>query len=159
ETVHIGPGPAKRSYLNIAALIEAAKQTRAPAIHPGYGLLSEDPDFAEVCEANDLVFIGPPADVIARLGNKLAARQIMAAAGLPIRPGSEDDQQPAEDACERAGEVGYPVMIKAVAGGGGRGMRIVRDHRDFLAAYRRTAAEAQTLFGDGRVYLERFVPS
>jgi acetyl-CoA carboxylase, biotin carboxylase subunit len=159
EAVHIGPGPAKRSYLNMAAIIEAARQTGANAIHPGYGFLSEDPDFAEVCQANDMVFIGPPAEVISQLGEKSAARMIMADAGLPVLPGSRAPVRSPEEACGIADETGFPVIIKAVAGGGGRGMRVVYDRRDFLRDYRSTAAEARALFGDSRVYLERYLPS
>jgi acetyl-CoA carboxylase biotin carboxylase subunit len=159
EAVHIGPGPAKRSYLNMPAIIEAARQTRADAIHPGYGFLSEDPDFAEVCLANDIVFIGPSAEAISALGEKSAARMIMAAAGLPVLAGSRSPVRTPEEACEIAEETGFPVIIKAVAGGGGRGMRVVHDRREFLREYRRTAAEAQALFGDSRVYLERYLPS
>jgi acetyl-CoA carboxylase, biotin carboxylase subunit len=159
EAVHIGPGPAKRSYLNMAAIVEAAKQTGADAVHPGYGFLSEDPDFAEVCEAAGLVFIGPPAEVTARLGDKSAARQIMAEAGLPILPGSSGPVTSPDEAYDLATEVGFPVIVKAVAGGGGRGMRVVRNHHEFLRTYRNVAAEAQALFGDARVYVERYVPS
>jgi acetyl-CoA carboxylase biotin carboxylase subunit len=157
EAVHIGPGPAKRSYLNMAAIVEAAKQSGAAAVHPGYGFLSEDPDFAEVCQANDLVFIGPPPEVTAQLGDKAAARRIMADAGLPVLPGSRTPPRSPDEAYDLANEVGFPVIIKAVAGGGGRGMRVVRNPREFLDSYRGAAAEAQTLFGDARVYLERYV--
>lgn len=159
EAVHIGPGPAKRSYLNMAAVVEAAKQTGADAVHPGYGFLSEDPDFAEVCADNGIVFIGPPAEVTARLGDKSAAREIMAEAGLPVLPGSSGPLKSPDEAYDLAGEVGYPVIVKAVAGGGGRGMRVVHSHHEFLRTFRNVAAEAQALFGDARVYVERYVPS
>ncbi len=159
EAVCIGPGPAKRSYLNMAAVVEAAKQTGADAVHPGYGFLSEDPDFAEVCEASGLVFIGPPPPVIAQLGDKAAARQLMAVAGLPVLPGSNGPLRSPDEACEAASRAGFPVIIKAVAGGGGRGMRVVPGARDLLPAYRAAAAEAQALFGDPRLYLERYVPA
>ena len=159
EAVHIGPGPAKRSYLNMAAVIEAAKNTRATAVHPGYGFLAEDPDFAEICRTSDLVFIGPPAEVTARLADKSAARQIMAETGLPVLPGSRDRLLSPEEADDVADEVGFPLIIKAVAGGGGRGMRVVRSHRELDPAFRATVAEAQALFGDARVYLERYLPS
>jgi acetyl-CoA carboxylase, biotin carboxylase subunit len=159
EAVRIGPGPAKRSYLNIAAVIEAAKQTHAAAVHPGYGFLSEDPDFAEVCGENGLVFIGPPPHVIAQLGDKSAARQLMGEAGLPILPGSGEAVRSAGEAYDTAERVGFPVIIKAVAGGGGRGMRVVYSRNEFLRAYSITSGEAQTLFGDSRLYVERYVPS
>lgn len=157
QAVHIGPGPASASYLNMPAIIEAARQAGADAIHPGYGFLSEDPDFAEVCQSNGLVFVGPPAKVIAQLGDKIAARSLMAAADVPLLPGSIEPLRNETEARACAEEIGYPVIIKAAAGGGGRGMQIVRDSADFLAAYRETTARAQTLFGDNRVYVERYV--
>lgn len=159
EAVHIGPGPAKRSYLNIPAIVEAARQTNAEAVHPGYGFLSEDPDFAEVCGDNGLVFIGPPPGVIAQLGDKSTARQVMAGAGVPVLPGSREPLRSADEAHDVAERVGFPVIIKAVAGGGGRGMRVVCSQNQFLRAYRLASSEAQTLFGDSRLYVERYVPS
>ncbi|HEX6970548.1 MAG TPA: acetyl-CoA carboxylase biotin carboxylase subunit [Micromonosporaceae bacterium] len=157
EAVHIGPGPAKRSYLNIAAIVEAALQTGADAVHPGYGFLSEDPDFAEVCQKSGLVFVGPPAEVIAALGDKTAARTMMAQAGLPMLPGSLEALPSAEEAQRFADKIGYPVIIKAAAGGGGRGMRVVTDPGRFVRSYQETRAGAQALFGDPRVYVERYL--
>jgi acetyl-CoA carboxylase biotin carboxylase subunit len=157
EAVHIGPAPARASYLNASAIVEAALQRRADAVHPGYGFLSEDPDFAEICEAEGLTFIGPPAAVLGRLGDKSAARSLMAEAGLPLLPGT---QQPVDNvvAAERAAaDIGYPLIIKAVAGGGGRGTAVVRDPTGLRDAYAQTRASAKLLFGDGRVYLERFL--
>jgi acetyl-CoA carboxylase biotin carboxylase subunit len=159
DAVQIGPAPSRQSYLNAAAIIEAARQTGAEAVHPGYGFLSENPDFAEICEANGLTFIGPPADVIATLGDKTAARAAMTAAGLPLLPGSVKPLGDAEGAAALADQIGYPVIIKAAAGGGGRGMTIVDDPAEFSRAYQQTRATAQTLFGDGRVYVERYLPS
>ncbi|MFE6921417.1 acetyl/propionyl/methylcrotonyl-CoA carboxylase subunit alpha [Nocardia sp. NPDC057663] len=159
ERMQIGPAPAKRSYLSIPAIIEAARATGADAIHPGYGFLSEDPDFAEVCEAEGFVFVGAPAAVMARLGDKSTARALMADAGLPLLPGSRDPIDDAEAARALAEEIGYPVIIKAVAGGGGRGMRVVRDSDDFGAAWQHTRATAAAVFGDGRLYLERYLES
>jgi acetyl-CoA carboxylase, biotin carboxylase subunit len=159
EAVHIGPGPARRSYLNIPAIVEAAKQTGADAVHPGYGFLSEDPDFAEVCEQNGLVFVGPPPEVIARLGDKCAARQTMAEAGLPLLPGSFGPLGSAADARGVAERIGFPVMIKAAAGGGGRGIRVAGNLASCDAAYSAASHEAQALFGDSRVYVERYVPA
>jgi acetyl-CoA carboxylase biotin carboxylase subunit len=158
EAVHIGPGPAKRSYLNIAAVVEAAKQTGASAVHPGYGFLSEDPDFAEVCGQHGLVFIGPPPEVIAQLGDKAAARRLMAAAGLPTLPGSPEPLRSAEEAQDIVGRIGLPVIVKAVAGGGGRGMQVVTERAEVAAAYQRLSGEAQAIFGDSRLYLERYLP-
>jgi acetyl-CoA carboxylase biotin carboxylase subunit len=158
EAVHIGPAPARKSYLHIPALIEAAKMTGADAVHPGYGFLSEDPDFAEVCLANGLTFIGPPPEVIARLGDKTAARRLMADAGIPMLPGSQEPLHSPEQAHELADGIGYPVIIKAAAGGGGRGMTVVHHSGEFVRAYRETAAGAQVLFGDPRVFVERYLP-
>jgi acetyl-CoA carboxylase biotin carboxylase subunit len=159
QAVQIGPAPSRQSYLNAAAIVEAARATGAEAVHPGYGFLSENPDFAEVCEANGLTFIGPPADVIATLGDKTAARAAMTEAGLPLLPGSVEPLNDAEGAARLADEIGYPVIIKAAAGGGGRGMSIVEDPVEFSRSYQQTRATAQTLFGDGRVYVERYLPS
>jgi acetyl-CoA carboxylase biotin carboxylase subunit len=159
EAVHVGPGPARRSYLNIAAIVEAAKQRGVDAIHPGYGFLSEDPDFAEVCEENGLTFIGPPAGVIALLGDKCAARQAMSETGLPLLPGSSGPVGSAAEARDVAERIGFPVMIKAAAGGGGRGMQVAGTLAGFLPAFTRASGEALALFGDGRVYVEPYVPS
>jgi len=157
ESVHIGPPPSKSSYLSVPAIIEAAVQTGAQAIHPGYGFLSEDPDFAEICEAHGIVFIGPPAHVMQQLGDKAAARTLMAQAGLPVLPGSTGALVSAAEAADLAQQVGYPVILKAVAGGGGRGMAVVRSPDDLRLAYNETRAHARAVFGDDRLYLERFV--
>ena len=127
ELVHIGPAPARRSYQNIPAIIEAALQTGAEAIHPGYGFLSEDPDFAEVCADAGLVFIGPELRHLAALGDKSTARRLMQDAGLPLLPGSVEPVTSAARATEVATEIGYPVIIKAAMGGGGRGLMVVHD--------------------------------
>lgn len=156
ESVQIGPPSPKQSYRNASAILEAAKQTGAEAIHPGYGFLSEDYDFAEACESSGITFIGPPACVMAKLGDKGSARALMAGAGLPLLPGSLDPLG-LEQAVELADQIGFPVVVKAVAGGGGRGMQIVYDRKDFVDAYRHTQATSQMLFGDGRVYLEKFL--
>ncbi|GIG63086.1 acetyl-CoA carboxylase biotin carboxylase subunit [Longispora fulva] len=158
QAVQIGPAPARQSYLNMAAILEAALRTGAQAIHPGYGFLSENPDFPEACAANGIVFVGPSAAVMARLGDKVAARSLMAEAGLPLLPGSLQPLDNVEDASAVAAEIGYPVIIKAAAGGGGRGLQVVLDKEDFAAQYHATRAVAQSLFGDGRVYVEQFLP-
>src|SRR6266702_3196994 len=157
QVVCVGPPPPKQSYLNAAAILEAALQTGAEALHPGYGFLSEDPDLAELCEAYGIAFIGPPGAVMAKLGDKSTARQLMADAGLPLLPGSIRPLANATEAVELAEGIGYPVIIKAVAGGGGRGMRVVRNTAEFDEAYRSTRATAQAIFGDGRVYVERYL--
>ncbi|SFQ64805.1 acetyl-CoA carboxylase, biotin carboxylase subunit [Amycolatopsis arida] len=154
--VQIGPPQPRGSYNSASAIVEAARQTGAQAVHPGYGFLSEDPDFAEICTANGLVFVGPPPDVIARLGDKAVARKLMSDAGLPLLPGSRRVVNELGEALALADEIGFPVIIKAVAGGGGRGMTVVRDRRELPGAYRRTRSTAQALFGNSRVYIERF---
>jgi acetyl-CoA carboxylase biotin carboxylase subunit len=159
EAVCIGPAPSRDSYLNLPAIIEAALRTGADAVHPGYGFLSEVEDFAEACEASGLTFIGPPAHVIGRLGDKSAARAAMAAAGLPMLPGSIEPIVDAEIAAKTAADVGYPVIVKAVAGGGGRGMRVVDDPGELAVRYREVRCTAQALFGDSRVYIERYLPA
>ncbi|MCF2531073.1 acetyl-CoA carboxylase biotin carboxylase subunit [Yinghuangia soli] len=156
-SVHIGPPTARSSYLSIPAIIEAARITGAEAIHPGYGFLSEDPDFAEVCATHGITFIGPSPQVMQRLGDKAEARAAMAEAGLPVLPGSSGALTSAGEAACLAAEIGYPVILKAVAGGGGRGMRVVRDPADLASAYTETRAHARAVFGDERVYLEKFV--
>jgi acetyl-CoA carboxylase, biotin carboxylase subunit len=155
--VRIGPADPKRSYLYPPAIIEAALACRAQAIHPGYGFLSEDPDFAEMCRENNLVFIGPDPEVMAKLGDKAIARRLMAEAGLPMAPGTTDAVSSAEEALGAAQEIGFPLIIKAAAGGGGRGMTVVHEISDLLAAFRDTRAAATVAFGDNRVYLERYL--
>jgi acetyl-CoA carboxylase biotin carboxylase subunit len=157
EAVQIGPGPAKRSYLNMPAVVGAALRTGADAVHPGYGFLSEDPYFAEACANNGIAFIGPPPQVIAKLGDKVAARGLMAEVGVPLLPGSLHPLRTVDQAKAVVDEIGLPVIIKAAAGGGGRGMSVVRDEADFSRAYRETRAAAQALFGDNRVYVERYL--
>jgi acetyl-CoA carboxylase biotin carboxylase subunit len=159
EAVQIGPPPPRKSYLNAAAIIEAALRTGADAIHPGYGLLSENPDFAAACAAERIVFVGPTATTMERLGSKISARALMTEAGLPLLPGSRDETggQDEGEARKLAGQIGFPVIIKASAGGGGRGMRVVEEPGQFTAAYREMRSTARLLFGDGRVYVERYL--
>ena len=159
RAVCIGPGPAKRSYNHIPSVIEAARMTGADMIHPGYGFLSENPDFAEVCAAEGFTFVGPPASVMERLGDKAVARAMMVDAGLPLLPGSTEAVDDVDEAFALAESIGYPVIIKASAGGGGRGMTVVRDGGTFHDDFRRTRATATAVFGDGRVYVERYLDS
>ncbi len=159
HAVCIGPGPAKLSYLNMAAIIEAATSTGADAVHPGYGFLSEVPDFAEACETSGLTFVGPPAAVMEQLGDKSQARRAMAEVGLPMLPGSIEPIVDADMAAKVAADVGYPVIVKAVAGGGGRGMRVVSEADELPQRYREIRCTAQALFGDDRVYIERYLPA
>ncbi|MFI5539421.1 acetyl/propionyl/methylcrotonyl-CoA carboxylase subunit alpha [Nocardia sp. NPDC051900] len=156
EAVQIGPSAAKRSYLNAAAILAAAELTGADAIHPGYGFLSESPDFADACRAAGVTLIGPPADVMAQLGDKQSARTLMAKAGLPLLPGSLDPLE-LDEAHALADSIGYPVIVKAAAGGGGRGMQVVHESAAFPRAYQETRATARMLFGDSRVYLEKYL--
>ncbi len=153
----IGPGPARESYLNAAAVLEAARHSRADAIHPGYGFLSENAAFAEACEKAGIVFVGPQAPAIRAMGLKHEAKAIVSAAGVPVVPGyMGDDQSPARLAREAA-RVGFPLLVKAVAGGGGKGMRVVQEASTLDEAIRGARSEAENAFGDGRLMLERFL--
>jgi len=158
ESVCIGPAPAAASYLNIPAIISAAEVTDAEAIHPGYGFLSENADFAEKAEASGFVFIGPRPDNIRLMGDKVSAKQAMIKAGVPVVPGS-DGALPEQGAeiVKIARKIGYPVIIKAAGGGGGRGMRVVHTEAALLNAVAMTRAEAQAAFGNGTVYMEKFL--
>jgi acetyl-CoA carboxylase biotin carboxylase subunit len=157
EAVHIGPPPTARSYLHIPSIIGAALKTGADAIHPGYGFLSEDPYFAEICADNGITFIGPPPDVMEKVGNKATARDLMTKAGLPLLPGTIEPVTNADDAQEISDGIGYPVIIKAAAGGGGRGMTVVNRKEDLRNAYQTTRASAQAIFKDSAVYIERYL--
>jgi acetyl-CoA carboxylase biotin carboxylase subunit len=157
EDVCIGPPPARDSYLNIPRIIAAAEVTGAEAIHPGYGFLAENAQFAEICDRSMIVFIGPTAEQIRRMGDKVAARRTMAEAGVPVIPGTEDALQDVREAREAADEMGYPVMIKAAGGGGGKGMRVVRSDEDFDQSFTTAMQEAEAAFGDGSLYIERLV--
>ena len=157
EEVCIGPPPSGQSYLNISSILSAAEITGADAIHPGYGFVAENAHFAEVLGECDLAWIGPPPEVIRRMGDKAVARQTAAAAGVPVLPGSADPLVSAEEAIAVAARVGYPVILKAAAGGGGRGMRIVRAEEEIESQFQTASAEALKAFGDGSVYLEKYL--
>jgi len=157
EAVAIGPAPARQSYLDIERVIDAARRTGAQAIHPGYGFLSENWRFAQACEAAGLVFIGPSWPVIQQMGDKIGARRIMAAAGVPVVPGSDGPLDSVDAAREVAGRTGYPVMLKASAGGGGIGMVKVSDEAALPAAFASAQRRAQAAFGSGGLFLERYV--
>ena len=158
ESVCIGPAPSAESYLNIPAIIAAAEVTDADGIHPGYGFLSENATFAERVEGSGFVFIGPTADVIRMMGDKVEAIRAMKEAGVPCVPGSGGPLPDDEDECLRIGrEIGYPVIIKAAGGGGGRGMRVVREESALIASIATTQAEAKAAFGNGMVYMEKFL--
>ncbi len=156
-SVRIGPAPPRDSYLSIPAILEAARGSGADAVHPGYGFLSENAAFARACEAAGFIFIGPPADVIERMGSKIAARALMIAAGVPVVPGRTPEDQTDAGIAAAADEVGYPVLVKASAGGGGKGMRTVRGASDAPALIAAARREAVAAFGDGTLYVERLI--
>jgi len=157
EAICIGPPPSKDSYLNVPAVISAAEIAGADAIHPGYGLLSENANFAEVCRASNIKFIGPPPEVTRMMGEKSTARQTMKKAKVPILPGSDGVIESEGAALEWAKSVGYPVILKAVAGGGGRGMRIVRSKEELPAMFQSASTEALNAFSNGDLYMEKFI--
>jgi acetyl-CoA carboxylase biotin carboxylase subunit len=157
EAICIGPAKSSRSYLDIASVISAAEITNADAVHPGYGFLSENAEFAQVCETSGLKFIGPPPDVIRQMGQKQLARTAMQQGGVPILPGSEGILASPEEAAEIATTIGYPVMIKASAGGGGRGMRVVRNAEELGPMMAQAEAEASAAFSCGDLYMEKLV--
>src|SRR5215213_7178338 len=157
EAVCIGPAAPSRSYLNPPALITAALITGCDAVHPGYGFLSENPYFAEICAECQLTFIGPSPEAIRLMGDKAIARQTMRSAGMPVIPGSEGVLRGIEEAQDLAREISYPVLLKAVAGGGGRGMRVVQEESELARAYATAKAEAEAAFGQGDLYMERYL--
>ncbi|MCU1286992.1 MAG: accC [Acidobacteriales bacterium] len=157
EAICIGPPKSSESYLNIPAVISAAEIANVDAIHPGYGLLSENANFAEVCETSHLKFIGPPPEIIRLMGEKEKARQAMKQANVPILPGSDGVIATEEEAIEWAKQVGLPVILKAKAGGGGRGMRVVRSEAELPALYQAASSEAAAAFGNGELYMEKFI--
>src|SRR6202040_292007 len=155
EAYFIGPAEPRESYLSIERLIDAAKKSGAECVHPGYGFLSKSGDFAEACEQAGLVFVGPPAAAIRAMGLKDRAKALMEKAGVPIVPGYHGDRQDAKFLKEKAYEIGYPVLIKPAAGGGGRGMRRVDKHADFDAALEGAVRESQSAFGSSRGPVEK----
>ena len=159
EAVLIGPAPARESYLDVARIIDAARRTNAQAVHPGYGFLSENWRFAQACEAAGLIFVGPSGRVIQQMGDKVGARRLMAGAGVPVVPGSDGPVDSVEAAREVAGGIGYPVMIKAAAGGGGIGMMRVKSEAGLGAAFASAQRRAQSAFGSAALFVERFLES
>src|SRR5712664_1125898 len=157
EARHIGPAPARESYLNGAAIIAAAKASGAEAIHPGYGFLSENEDFAAACTRAGLVFIGPSAEAIAAMGDKSAAKRLMEKTGVPLVPGYHGEKQEAALLEKEAARIGFPVLIKPSAGGGGKGMRIVAEKKSFAEMLEAARREAKSAFGDERVLIERYL--
>tara|TARA_B100000959_G_scaffold286289_1_gene364265 strand:+ start:407 stop:1774 length:1368 start_codon:yes stop_codon:yes gene_type:complete len=157
EAVCIGPPPSNDSYLNIPRIIAAGEITGADAIHPGYGFLSESAQFSQICDDNGFSFLGPSPEIIDSMGNKSKAKQTMKAAGVPVVPGGDGILDGPEDALEKANEMGYPVMLKASAGGGGRGMRLVKKSEDVISAFKSANQESITAFGNGDIYIEKFI--
>jgi pyruvate carboxylase subunit A len=157
EAVFIGPSPSSQSYLNIDSIIKAAQETGAEAIHPGYGFLSENTNFARACEKNGIVFIGPPSSAIDAMGSKIAARQTMKNAGVPIVPGIEEGISDPDEAAAIADDIGYPVILKPAAGGGGIGMKIVDGRDDLRPALNYAQTVAKSAFGDDTVYIEKYL--
>ena len=157
EAVCIGPPPSAKSYLHIPSIIAAAEVTGADSVHPGYGFLAENADFARVCDDHDLIFIGPKPDTISKMGDKSVAKETMVAAGVPVVPGSDGAVEDAREGLAAARVAGFPVMIKASAGGGGKGMRMCEREADFEALFVQASNEALSAFGDGRIYIEKFV--
>ncbi len=157
EAYSIGPAPASESYLSIEKILDVARRSGAQAIHPGYGFLAENAGFAEACAAAGVVFIGPPAAAMRAMGDKVEARRRMIDAGVPVVPGTDAFAGDSARAVDAAREIGFPVMVKAAAGGGGKGMRVVRDPDDLAAAIDRARSEARSSFGDETVYLEKLV--
>jgi len=157
EAYHIGPAPSNESYLVIDKIIDVAKKSGADAIHPGYGFLSENAEFSDRCKSEGIIFIGPTSDVISVMGDKISARKKMIAAGVQVVPGTKEDIKNDEDALRIIREVGLPVMVKASAGGGGKGMRLVREEKDIISSVRAAKSEAMASFGNDAVYVEKYV--
>ncbi|MFG1778808.1 acetyl/propionyl/methylcrotonyl-CoA carboxylase subunit alpha [Micromonospora sp. NPDC049048] len=158
EAVCVGPANPAQSYRNVEAVLAAAKSTGAQAVHPGYGFLSENADFARTVEASGLIWIGPGADAITAMGDKINARNLMAAAGVPVAPGTTDPAADLDAAVAAAAEIGYPVMVKAAAGGGGMGMGVATDEAALRTEYDKVRSFAERMFGDGSVLIERYFP-
>lgn len=157
ESVHIGPAASSESYLDIDKIIKVAKDTGVDAIHPGYGFLSENGDFSERCEKEGIIFIGPRAKAIRLMGDKTAARELMSKADVPFPPGTKKELNDIEEAEKIADKIGYPVLVKAAAGGGGKGMRIVDNKDEFKSGIKAAKSEARNAFGDDRVYIEKYL--
>ncbi|MBI3819845.1 MAG: acetyl-CoA carboxylase biotin carboxylase subunit [Planctomycetes bacterium] len=157
EAVRVGPPPPSQSYLNVEAILDAAKRTGADAVHPGYGFLSEKASFSQAVADAKLIFIGPPASAMRAMGDKLSSRSAMVAARVPVVPGLTTPVADAEAAIREAVKIGFPVALKAAGGGGGKGIRMVRDERELPAAFRTASGEAQSAFNDPRIYIERYL--
>ncbi|WP_163717654.1 acetyl-CoA carboxylase biotin carboxylase subunit [Mangrovibacterium lignilyticum] len=159
EAYYIGPAPSKESYLRADKIIEVALKSKADAIHPGYGFLSENSEFARLCSENNIIFIGPSPEVIIKMGDKIQARKAMIAASVPVVPGTTEAISSEDEALKTIGKIGLPVMIKASAGGGGKGMRLVKEESEILSSVQAARSEALAAFGDDAVYIEKYVSS
>lgn len=159
EAYHIGASPSSESYLNSAKIIDVAKKTNSDAIHPGYGFLSENAAFAQLCSDNGIKFIGPSPEVINQMGDKIQARLTMIAAGVPVVPGTTESVKTEKDALDTIREIGLPVMVKASAGGGGKGMRLITEEKDIVSLVRSARSEAKSAFGNDAVYIEKYITS
>src|SRR3954470_13126643 len=159
QAMPIGPAPSRESYLRIDRILDAAKKTGADAIHPGYGFLAENAGFARACRDAGIIFIGPSPDSIDAMGSKTESRQRMQAAGVPVVPGLTEAVKSYDEIAAFAKTAGFPIMVKASAGGGGKGLRFVDREEDLRTSYERVTSEAESFFGDGAVYAEKFVPS
>ncbi len=157
DEAYLLPGDPLRAYLDYIRIVDLAKQVGADAIHPGYGFLAENPDFAKYCKRRRITFIGPTAEQISMFGDKVKAKRVMASAGLPVIPGTEKPITSAEDAIHYAREIGFPVMLKAAYGGGGRGMRVVRNEEELKTAFESASREAETFFGRGDLFIEKYL--
>ena len=157
EAICIGPAQANKSYLNIKNIIQAAYITKADSIHPGFGFLSENSKFAQICEESNIKFIGPKSEIIELLGNKSNAKEMMKKAGVPVIPGSDGSVKGLKDALEIAEKIGYPVMLKAAAGGGGRGIRVAKTAEELEKEYEIVKQEAKSSFNDDEIYIEKFI--
>ena len=159
EVYYLGPSPATESYLKIEKIINIARKSNADAIHPGYGFLAENREFARVCEESGIVFIGPTSKAIELLGDKIASKKAMSKAGIPIIPGSEGEVKVGEKAAKIAEEIGFPVLIKAAGGGGGKGMRIVREKKELFSSMKQAMSEAKSAFGNPMIFVEKYLES
>ncbi len=159
EVYYLGPPPATESYLKIDKIIEIAKQSGAEAIHPGYGFLAENTDFAKACEENNIVFIGPNSKAIELLGDKIASKETMSKAGIPVIPGSDGAIKQEKEASVIAEHIGFPILLKAAGGGGGKGMRVVREKKELVSLMKQAMSEAQSAFGNPTIFIEKFLES
>lgn len=157
KAIHIGPAASVKSYLNIDQLISVAISEGVDAIHPGYGFLAENADFSDACKNNNICFIGPSGDVIRKMGDKIAARNAAVAAKVPVIPGTNEENTDLEEIVRVAKNIGFPVLLKAAAGGGGRGMKVAHDEQELRSFYQQTKTEAQAAFGNGTVYIEKYI--